>query len=205
MAATRRSGERVLLFDMGGVLVDLGTPASDMSLPMSEEEFWQVWLNSPHVFELETGRIDADEFCRRMGGALGVDAGAFSTERFGRWRLPLYAEVTETVTALAERIPLALLSNTSTTHWTTVSGQTQIFDAFSRLFLSFEIGLMKPAKEIFEYVVAALGIPPQRIIFLDDAERNVRVARDLGIDARVVRGFADARDVLARDFGLLDA
>ena len=194
--------ERILLFDMGGVLVDLGSPAADMSLPLSEREFWQVWLCSPHVADLETGRIGDAEFCRRMSESLGLGATGFSVERFAQWRLPLFPGVEETVAHLAARVPLALLSNTSPQHWATVSSQTGIFESFSKLFLSFEIGLMKPEAEIFEHVLAALGVAPERVLFLDDSERNVQAARALGIDAKLVRGFSDVRDRLASDFDL---
>lgn len=196
--------DRIVLFDMGGVLVDLGTPASDMSLPISEQAFWETWLSSPHVVELETGRIDADEFCRRMSDSLGVGAAGFSPEQFARWRLPLYPGVETAVTELAARVPIALLSNTSAAHWGTVSSQTRLFESFSSLFLSFEIGLMKPTTAVFDHVLDALDAVPQRVVFLDDSERNVHAASKLGIDARLVQGFAEARELLTNDFELLD-
>lgn len=47
---------RILLFDLGGVLVDLGDPVGEMDLPLSNEQFWKLWLSSPLVHKFETGQ-----------------------------------------------------------------------------------------------------------------------------------------------------
>ena len=59
---------------------------------------------------------------------------------------------------------------------------------FDGLFLSYEMHKVKPEKEIFEEVINKLGKNPNDIIFLDDREKNVKMARECGIDAYLVTG-----------------
>src|SRR5690349_14418119 len=64
---------RVILFDVGGVLVELGgisTMLAWVGERMTAEELWEFWLASPVVREFETGgcapEFFADELIRGM-------------------------------------------------------------------------------------------------------------------------------------------
>ena len=61
----------VLLFDLGGVIVELvGLPAFRgwMAQRMSDDEIWERWIRSPTVRSFESGNSEAEE------GAAGVIA-----------------------------------------------------------------------------------------------------------------------------------
>jgi putative hydrolase of the HAD superfamily len=49
--------------------------------------------------------------------------------------------------------------------------------------LSYEVGAMKPAPEIYREAVAKAGCSPGEIFFTDDIAMNVEAAREHGIDA----------------------
>jgi len=55
---------------------------------------------------------------------------------------------------------------------------------FDVRFSSHLIGHLKPDKEAFEFVVAALGCAPERILFLDDNRLNIDGALAVGMQAR---------------------
>lgn len=196
--------EPILLLDMGGVLVDLGTPAADMGLPMTEDEFWATWLNSPTVTRYETGGMSTRDFCARMAQEFALESDGFTDARLARWRLPLYPRVATALPALAQRATLALLSNTSAVHWNTVSRQSDAFNAFTHVFLSFEVGLHKPQPAIFEHVLRELDVAPDEIVFVDDSAQNVAAARALGIEAHLVGGFDEAERVLIAQLDRVD-
>src|ERR1700722_9742912 len=66
---------RVLLFDVGGVLVQLS--GVDVMLDwlgnrISAEELWPMWLQSTPVREFETGKIDESEFAVRVISEFGL-------------------------------------------------------------------------------------------------------------------------------------
>lgn len=54
---------------------------------------------------------------------------------------------------------------------------------FDRCFYSYEVGALKTEARYFEAVVAQLGLSPQQLLFIDDAEKNVAVARSAGLHA----------------------
>ncbi|HEX3900917.1 MAG TPA: hypothetical protein VHW74_17335, partial [Mycobacteriales bacterium] len=52
--------------------------------------------------------------------------------------------------------------------------------------------------EIFEHVVAQLGLEPDRVLFLDDNIINVEGARVAGLQSERVRGIAEARAAISK-------
>lgn len=60
---------------------------------------------------------------------------------------------------------------------------------YDKFYKSYEIGLIKPDKRIYEYVIKDIGINPNDIIFFDDIEKNVNNAKEVGIDARQVNAY----------------
>jgi len=57
---------------------------------------------------------------------------------------------------------------------------------FGDVFLSHQMGALKPDEAAFRYVLNNLGVEPGAILFLDDNPGNVSAARRMGINA----GFA---------------
>jgi hypothetical protein len=55
------------------------------------------------------------------------------------------------------------------------------YDVFDNVFLSSEIGLIKPNIEKYKYVLNKLNTEPKNCIFIDDKIANLIPARELGI------------------------
>ena len=71
-----------------------------------------------------------------------------------------------------------------------------IFDSFDYHFLSYQLGLVKPDRALFDRVAELLPVGPERVLFLDDNLINVEGATDAGFTARHVRGVDEARAAL---------
>ena len=54
---------------------------------------------------------------------------------------------------------------------------------FDQEFYSCDLGHVKPSRAYFQQVLDSIGVPPRRVLFLDDYEVNVLGARMLGIRA----------------------
>ena len=191
----------VLLFDLGGVLVDLGDPAGAMQLNISNEHFWRLWLASPHVHQFETGQLDTRGFVAAFAATLGIADAAEFEQRLRAWQLPMFAGVEQYLRSLAEDNALALLSNTNELHWQHVVSQTDVFNEFARLFLSYETGHAKPSPEAFLDVVTHFGCAPEHIVFLDDNPANVAAAQASGLRAQQVQGFTELRQAVDKLIG----
>lgn len=59
----------------------------------------------------------------------------------------------------------------------------QELDLFDFKFISSELKLIKPDKRIFELAVSRVGCPAGEILFIDDGQKNIEVAQELGINA----------------------
>ena len=88
---------------------------------------------------------------------------------------------------LRRRYTVYLLSNTNGIHWQWALRNAfsyqghQVEDFFDRIFLSYEMKLVKPDVEIFRRLIAETGLNPSETLFIDDAESNCRAAHSLGI------------------------
>jgi putative hydrolase of the HAD superfamily len=67
-------------------------------------------------------------------------------------------------------------------------------DAFDQIFWSAELGLTKPAREVFARVSREVRADPANITFVDDSAANVEAARVFGWDGIV---FSSNEQVLA--------
>jgi putative hydrolase of the HAD superfamily len=189
---------RLLLFDLGGVLADLGAPAEQMGLTMSEDDFWSAWAASNAARQFENGRVHEAAFLELFALELGLreSAEAFRA-RFMRWQLVLFPGAMATVAALRESFAVALLSNTNCIHWRMLQQQALRREHFDHVFLSYETGHSKPDRAAFEQVLSEVPALPGEIVFLDDSAHNVAAAAELGIAARQVHG----GDGLAAELG----
>ena len=177
---------RTVLFDVGGVLADLGSPTASMNLPYSDEHFWKAWLASPNVRAYETGRMPEHQALPAISRDLELADSCDFSQIFRQWHLRLFPNVEQLIANLPDDLELALLSNINPIHWQQLSDSTRIFDRFKHLFLSYEHGIYKPDAAAFEYVIDAIDRDPADIFFVDDTSANVTAARRHGIDAHRV-------------------
>ena len=61
------------------------------------------------------------------------------------------------------------------------SSEYSLMDVFDGRVISSDIGVRKPSKKFFEYMIEILGYLPEEILFVDDSDTNIRSARKLGI------------------------
>lgn len=170
-----------------------------------EDELWRRWLSCEWVRSFERGHCSAQEFADGVVSTwpLRVDADAFLAE-FSSWVVGPYEGADRLLATVAAQVPVSCLSNTNTVHWRGPMAQWPLMNLFEQAFLSFELGMVKPDREIFEHVVGQLGVQPARVLFLDDNLTNVRAARESGLSAERVRGVGEARQALHR-LGLVGA
>lgn len=190
----------VVLFDLGGVLIELGGSAELGRLvgEPSEEELWRRWLGCPWVRSFERGHCDPEAFSAGMVESWGLDLSpdAF-LELFTAWPKGFYPGARELVDSLAGRTRAACLSNTNALHTKLEWSGTGVADLFETCFFSHEMGHVKPDREAFEFAIASLGCAPASILFLDDNQINVDAARRVGLRAEMTRGPLEAREALA--------
>jgi FMN phosphatase YigB (HAD superfamily) len=191
---------RVVLFDVGGVLVEFSGPATLLRWlggRLSPAELWPMWLRSTVVREFESGRVGPDEFADRLIAdlALPVDRERLLAE-FSRWPTTLLAGAADLVGRIPPTYLRATLSNTNVLHWPRLTGELGLGALFEHHFPSHLTGHLKPDPAAFAHVARTLGCAPSAIAFLDDQPLNVQAALAAGLHGVQVSGVQDAEAAL---------
>jgi putative hydrolase of the HAD superfamily len=191
---------RIVLFDVGGVLVELtGVPTmlAWMDNRVSREELWRMWLTSPVVRAFETGRstpeLFADQLIAEMNLPVKIDR---LLEEFTRWSLHLLPGALDLVGRIPQQYTRATLCNSNSLHWPLLMKDMRLAEAFDHHFASHLIGKIKPDEDAFHHVTGALRCAPREVLFLDDNQINIEAATRVGMRAVQARGVAEAEQVL---------
>jgi glucose-1-phosphatase len=198
------SNIQVLLFDVGGILIELGGIEiwKNLTGQTDEADMWRRWLECQVVKDFESGRSSDTDFAQDMVDKYDLDISTdFFVESFAQWPKGFYDGAKELVADVTPDVKAGCFSNTNKIHWSNPLNQG-VHALFDLHFLSFEMGLVKPDPSAFHYVVDALDCAPEDIFFVDDNIINVDAARACGFDAHVAKGPVETRQVL-RNHGLL--
>lgn len=189
---------RLVLMDLGGVLLQLRDPFEAFGLQYEHSEFLQRWLLSPAVRGLERGQLDAAEFARVAVQEFELDYSADEfMQRFERWPMGLFDDIPGILRSIPTDCSLALLSNTNAIHWNRDDIAGMLEPLLDHAFLSFETGLLKPDDDAFEDVLRHYQVSAGEVLFVDDNALNIEAAARLGFDARLTRGARSFRSHLA--------
>ena len=187
---------KVVLFDLGGVLVgSAGLAALRSLLPhLSERQVSERWHRSRAVRLFESGRISpaafAAEFVLEWQLPLGE---AQFTASFATWVTGPFDGARALLESLRTRHVVACLSNTNAIHWAQLGELPELFDTCLASHLT---GFMKPDRQAYEHALHELRVAADAVYFFDDLLPNVAAARNVGMRAFQVRGFADLEPLL---------
>ncbi len=203
-------GIKTLLVDFGGVLIDLdrqrcidhfaglGLPDVESMLDMCHQHGFFL----QHEKGLLSDEAFRDEIRRRMPCPVTdeqIDA-AWNSFLVG---IPTYK--LDFLLELRRRYTVYLLSNTNGIHWQWALRNAfsyqghRVEDFFDRIFLSYEMKMVKPDAEIFRRVIAETGLNPAETLFIDDAESNCRTAQSLGIRTYTPQLHEDWRPIFNKE------
>jgi epoxide hydrolase-like predicted phosphatase len=188
---------KVLLFDLGGVLVEF-SGVRDLAglLPErpDESEVLDRWKLCPHTEQFHLGKISQREFGERFvrDWHIDLDPRDFLRE-FRSWSRGLLPGAEELLEALRGRFRLAALSNSNELHWERNSSELGITGLFEMAISSHHIGICKPDPGIYLAALDLLGTSPDTVMFFDDVPANVKAAKSLGMHAFQVDGVDGVR------------
>ncbi len=188
---------KVILFDLGGVLLELRDPISTFGLDIDASEFLRTWIMSPSVRALESGQINGKNFAQRIVTEMELPMDWQELlRRFDSWPAKIYPRAIDLIDRIPSTFSCAILSNTNAVHWERIDVSGNFGDRFDRYFLSYESGLLKPDREAFLQVCAGYGCRPEEILFFDDNPVNVAAARKEHISALCVQGVEELETAL---------
>ena len=183
-----------IVFDLGGVLVDLDFKAAINGLQKAGFANVKEQLQTLHqggIFQkFELGEMSADEFRSAIRENSTVELTDEEVDKlWNAMLLEIPREKLELILNLRGKYMVYLLSNTNSIHWDYVCKNAfnyrgfRVNDYFEETFLSYEMHLAKPNKAIFEKVLHDANLLPEETLFIDDSEANCKAAEEVGIHA----------------------
>ena len=197
--------ERIILFDLGNVVVDWNPVRLYAKIfPTLEEAeaFCTDVCNMAWHVEHDRG-LSFAEGARRLKAVYPHYAEEIDAWH-GRW-FEMFDGYEPGVPALMARLeeaghPLYGLSNISAEIWPEMLERFAMIRILRDVIVSGEEGLIKPDPKIYEVALKRMGHPdPADVLFIDDSLKNVEAARALGFGVHHFQGAAGLEQALVEE------
>ncbi len=179
---------KTIFFDIGGVLIDIHpertyqylSDSADVEFNMVKESFpWDA-----HD-QYERGIINNEDWFIAYKESLPQPCCLKRSDFWNAWKL-LLGEEKNTVNILEDvnkQYSIWLLSNTNPKHIQDEIEKRYLFPSLvNGAVYSFDVGVRKPEKEIYEIAMQRANANPQECFFIDDLLENIQAAKQIGIE-----------------------
>jgi len=177
---------RAIIFDLGGVLLRTAdfTPREQLAsrIGMTGSELEEFIFGGESGNRAQAGEITARQHWENLRLRLNYSPEqfeAFINEFFGCDELD--GELVDYVRELHKDHRTALLSNAWDDLRQVIAERWHFEDAFDSIIISAEVGLVKPDPRIYHLALECLGVEAGQAVFVDDFQRNVEAAQEVGL------------------------
>ena len=185
-------GVKNILFDLGGVLFHIDYMRTidafkKLGITDFDKHFTQHQQND--LFDsFETGKISSSIFVKELQKSLPDCSHQEIINAWNAMLIGLPQEHLKLLENLAKKYRLFLLSNANQIHIQFVNEYLQrnlninsINQFFEKAYFSQEIGMRKPLKSTFEWVLKDANISAKETLFIDDTTQHIEGAKQAGL------------------------
>jgi glucose-1-phosphatase len=179
---------KTLIFDLGKVIVNFDhsriVQRIEQSCDFKSDEIFKIIFASNTTHDYELGKISSLEFFDEVKKLINLRMSF--TEFADAWTCtfdlePIISE--KIIENLSQKYRLLVLSDTNELHFEFIKVNFPILRHFDDFVLSYQVGVVKPAPEIFYAAIEKANCLPEECFFTDDREVNVIGAEKVGIKA----------------------
>jgi putative hydrolase of the HAD superfamily len=150
------------------------------------DAYWE--LRPPY----DRGELDGPAYWSLLGVRVGASIDASRTVELVERDIALWSRVDGPMLDWANAVAssgvrVGLLSNMVAEIGAHLRDSLGLFEGFTSVTYSYEVGLAKPDARIYEHALASLGEAPGEALLVDDRAPNVEAARALGMHAHHFR------------------
>ncbi|MFH1160968.1 MAG: HAD family phosphatase [bacterium] len=204
-----------IIFDFGGVICNIDISITEKAFSAlglrKFDNAYSVTERDTFFGRFENGLITPDQFRETLKKYVGrrvTDA-----EIDSAWNA-LLLDMPEPRIALLKKLRtkyrLFLLSNTNQIHYEhylkdlqAVHGCMDFTDLFEKAYFSHQIGLKKPFREVFDFVLKDTGLSAGETLFIDDSIKHIEGARKAGLQAYHLKKGEDITDLFSPEMQFL--
>ncbi len=189
-----------IIFDLGDVICfwktdNLGE-ARSLALGLPKESIKNIIFDYLDAANKGTYRSLQDYFERaKPETPVGVDIVA---EVFNEMEASasIDQQIVDYITLLKQQYKIALLSNFPKGIENYLANRFHIEHLFDAVVSSYNIQKKKPSLDAYHYASNQIALKPNECLFVDDSERNVLAAIEIGMQGIVFKNFNDFREQL---------
>lgn len=197
---------RAVIFDYGMVLT--GQPNLDAHAAMvrltglSVEQFEKHYWADRHAYD--EGKLTGVMFWQKFAAETALPLTPAQLDQLNRLDAEMWTTSNPAMLAwhdqLRQRgIRTAILSNMGDSVLEKIEQEFAWIHHFDALVWSFQLGMAKPAPDIYHHALQELGTRPEETLFLDDRQVNIDAACALGIQGLLFTTVDQLRsDLIAR-------
>jgi epoxide hydrolase-like predicted phosphatase len=183
---------RAVFWDIGGVIVRThdwsGRFRWEKQIGLQPHELERIVFSGAMGKRAALGQANADDVWTWVLNHLGLpesDRHSLQRDFFGGDKVD--EELVAFIRSLRPTYLTGVISNAwpEALHW--LENEWRIADAFDQIVISAEVGLAKPDPRVFHLALDGLEVTPKESIFIDDFDKNVKVAREVGIHSILFR------------------
>lgn len=191
-------GIKNIIFDLGGVIINLDnqrTTDAFVALGLKNiKEYFGHGHAASFFKDYEVGKLSDREFIDAIR-ATGLNATDQAiVESWNALLLDFPAERIQLLQQLRNNYRIFLFSNTNALHlaalraiYTRTFGTGSLEDLFEKTYYSHLMGMRKPDKASYEYILKENGLVGSETLFVDDAIINVEGAEHAGLKGLYLR------------------
>jgi len=194
---------KAVILDIGRVLVEVNLSKGIFKFITLEEDTTDLkildsLLNDNVFIDFSKGKITPVEFYNNFVDKTNIDL-PYDDFIF-HWQnifAPI-AGMEELTELLSKKYEIGILSDIDILHWQRLKNELKIFKKAAKPTLSYEVGYMKPEREIYNIAAKNVNQKPENCLFIDDREPNVKGAIEAGMHAIQFRGVEKLKADLAQ-------
>jgi len=196
------NSKQSIVFDLGGVLIDWNPRHLYRKMFNGDEEAMERFLAEICTPEWNARQDEGRPFAAATEELITrhPEQAGLIRAFFDRWPEMVAGAIEQTVEILTELKgagrALYALSNWSAETFPHARKRFEFLGWFDCAVISGEIGLVKPNREVFDFLLEKTGRRAEECVFIDDSLANVAAARELGFDAIHFRSPRRLRDEL---------
>lgn len=186
-------GIKNIIFDLGGVIINLDNQKTEDAFVSLGVKGFREYFGHGHAAsffkDYEVGKINDGEFVSSLRGLAGLTVSDEAIiHGWNALLLDFPPERIRLLRDLGKRYRLFLFSNTNALHLAALREiyrktfeKGELDDHFERTYYSHLLGMRKPEKSSYEYILRENALEPGETLFVDDALINIEGAEKAGL------------------------
>ena len=176
---------KAIIFDMGGVLLlnDINAVYERLAENLNIEPKLLLDLIRQNRSKFMSGKYSTEGFAKLIKDRFKLENDV--AEIINEWKesfeqlMKLNDELFNLINRLKQNYKIAMLTDAPQLH-SIINKKKRLYESFDPCVISCEVGLVKPAREIYELILKELRCEPSECLFVDDSAFNIETAKEIG-------------------------